>query len=280
MSETWNLSEHGTPFEKKNVEWIRQNIPAYERYWARYTGAVQDGRIFREAEIHGITVKRDRMRKRLGQWNYSALMNCFHLLELWKATHKSDYEIKRSLEFERIYFLAVSLFYNGINCLQKVQSILNEARVKADAGKKNDKKKKRRDKTKGKHIPINLKVPGLKELRDAMIHNIRPLVQVDINKGEFQVACNLGFFENRADDWIWSDTDFFKDLQYKPISAFIWDLLQSLKDETNKIINEELRVFLDLGIKELIPPSPVTTTIPPPQATPYASASAVPPESF
>ncbi len=223
----------------------------YEEFWSNYIGCqAGDGLESTGMKISGISPDQDLLRRLIGQWNYSILLDYFHLNQL--IPHMPDFETKTFTTLERTYILSVHIYSNAVDCIEKIYNKLNRSR----------------------QDPVFIK--NFKLFRNIFVHDIRPLIYI---KAKIYNVLSPEAFETlkpyERGHFVWSDLN-KAESNYIPLSTFIDRLKSNILSEFNLILPIELKEFTMKQMPKIQPSStsPIRSR-PAPSATfgPKPSAS-------
>jgi hypothetical protein len=214
----YNIKDHGDPFEKKCYNLISNKIRDYKLFWSDYVGN-NNGK---PENINGISEEINKKRILVAQWNYTLLRNVYTTQKLYERNkNKKARDISNAIDQEVDFIISTHLLFNTIEIIRKIEKTIE----KKDVIKEN--------------------WAGFIEFRNCLTHNIKPLTKIEQNI--YHVPKNFDWFlsNNTSTDesWIWSDKDFFKNLQFQQFPSFLDWCFQKSITVFNDILNEEIIYF-------------------------------------
>lgn len=232
----WNLQDFGDTIEKQFHSIINDKISRYKDFWVKYVGNISG----KPAPIIGISIKDDKLRILIGQWNYNILKNIL-LLQLLIENKYKNHKLKEShiLYYDRDLLLSCHLYYNIIENFDKINNHIKENVV---LNKTKDNKYERSNK-------------DFINYRNVLTHNIRPLTKIKNNT--YQVPVTWEYFTSHGkEEFIWSDLE-KAEIQYCTLREHLEKILNESLTQFKLLIEEELSFFDKKSVGKIIdPPEP------------------------
>lgn len=213
------LKKNGNAIDQKYAPLVEMYFPKYEVFWSNYIGCESGGGLeSKSKEIYEINSKDDHLRKLLGQWNYSILMDFVHLQEI--SQEIPEYSTENYTQLERTYLLAVAIFSNAIDCIEKIYKNLGLAGSRS--------------------IPDYIEEFGL--LRNIVIHDVRPLIYINRCYNVLKPESYYLLESWPRGEFVWTDLN--KDRSnYLPLAEFISRLYSFIIVDFNAILDIEISEF-------------------------------------
>ncbi len=216
--------EEGALFERLYATALRCSFPNYEQFWSKYIGTETMEGMTVEETIGGIEDK-DRKRKLLGQYLYSALVDYFAMRDIQEEL--SNYNEDDFFKWERNYRMSVYLAHHALEQLEYLRRILGQP----------------------KEIEFQKRIS---RLRTTIIHYTRPLI--GINAKEFQVISldsvdNLPSADSESHP-LWSELN-PTSYDFISFSSFLQILCHNLSPHINNAIGDCLTWAADHRIPEI-----------------------------
>jgi len=218
------LAQNGNAIDQKYASIANESFPNYESFWSKYVGCESGmGLESKSIEIPGIDPDIDRKRKLIGQWNYSILMDFVHLGEI--TLEIPEYSINNFTKLERLYMLAISVYYNALDCIDKICDLIDHDRLN------NDNKE------------------SFREFRDIIVHDVRPLIHLDLPIGYCVLSPNgyLTLSQYSRGNFVWTDLSMEREY-YIPLKEYIELLKGYLISDFNCVLDIATSAFKKLNM--------------------------------
>lgn len=222
------LADNGNAIDQKYASIANKYFPNYESFWSKYVGCESGmGLESKSMEIPGIDPDNDRKRRLIGQWNYSILMDFVHLEEI--TLEVPEYSINNFTKLERLYVLAISIYYNALDCIDKICDLISHDRL-------NNNNKK-----------------SFREFRDTIVHDVRPLIYLDLPSETYCVLSPNGYFtlsQYSRGNFVWTDLSMDREY-YIPLTEYIVLLKGYLISDFNCVLDIETSAFKKLNMPNI-----------------------------